>query len=63
MTHRGISNALTALSGTGLLRQQCLIDGRWRDQSDGATCEAGRARSNYGLADYTELKYIRVGGV
>ncbi len=39
MTTTDISNAIPALADVGLLRQQCLIDGQWLDQSGHGTCE------------------------
>lgn len=39
MTEKVLSYSFPELADPGLLRQQCLIDGQWRDQAGGATCD------------------------
>ena len=39
MTTKNVSRAVPALADASLLRQQCLINGQWRDQSGHATCD------------------------
>ena len=55
MTNDNPTSTFPDLADPGLLRQQCLIDGQWRDQADEATCDVTNPATGERLGTVPDL--------